>query len=83
MLLSILLPLAIVLFITVFAASALAGPVPFRSKPEHYRMRAEFRIWHEQERSFYRMFDSETKRPFSVESFPAGAEKINEIIMLS
>ena len=53
----------------------------FRSKPEHYRMRAEFRIWHEGEHSYYRMFDPETKTPFSVDSFPAGSEKINELMM--
>ncbi len=39
----------------------------FRSKPDHYRMRAEFRIWHEGEHSYYRMFDPETKTPFSVD----------------
>ncbi len=52
----------------------------FTSKPEHYRMRAEFRIWHEGEHSFYRMFDPETKTPFNVDSFPAGSEKINALM---
>ncbi|WOG29344.1 tRNA (uridine(54)-C5)-methyltransferase TrmA [Endozoicomonas sp. 8E] len=53
----------------------------FRSRPEHYRMRAEFRIWHEEERSYYRMFDPETRQPFSVDQFPAGTERINELMM--
>ena len=53
----------------------------FSSQPKHYRMRAEFRIWHEDEHSYYRMFDPETKTPFSVDSFPAGSEKINELMM--
>ncbi|KEQ18866.1 tRNA (uridine(54)-C5)-methyltransferase TrmA [Endozoicomonas numazuensis] len=53
----------------------------FRSRPEHYRMRAEFRIWHEGEHSFYRMFDSETKQPFSIDQFPAGSERINQLMM--
>lgn len=53
----------------------------FRSRPEHYRMRAEFRIWHEGEHSYYRMFDPETKTPFNVESFPAGSGRINELMM--
>lgn len=52
----------------------------FRSQPRHYRMRAEFRIWHEGEQSFYRMFDPETRQPFSVQAFPAGSERINELM---
>ncbi|OED41960.1 tRNA (uridine(54)-C5)-methyltransferase TrmA [Endozoicomonas sp. (ex Bugula neritina AB1)] len=53
----------------------------FRSRPDHYRMRAEFRVWHEEDRSYYRMFDSETKAPFEVKSFPAGSETINRLMM--
>ena len=52
----------------------------FRSQPEHYRMRAEFRIWHEGEHSFYRMFDPETRQPFSVQDFPSGSRRINELM---
>lgn len=48
----------------------------FRSSPKHYRMRAEFRVWHEKDRSYYRMFDPETKAPFEVTEFPAGSETI-------
>ena len=47
-----------------------------RSRPEHYRMRAEFRVWHEEDRSYYRMFDPETKAPFEVTEFPAASETI-------
>lgn len=39
-----------------FADSEAAGLEVFSSPPEHYRMRAEFRIWHEGERLFYAMF---------------------------
>ena len=52
----------------------------FKSRPEHYRMRAEFRIWHEGEHSYYRMFDPESRQPFSVEDFPAGSERINQLM---
>ena len=52
----------------------------FRSQPEHYRMRAEFRIWHEGEQSYYRMFDPDTQQPFSVQDFPAGSTRINELM---
>lgn len=53
----------------------------FRSRPEHYRMRAEFRIWHEGEHSYYRMFDPKTRQPFSIDQFPAGSERINQLMM--
>ena len=52
----------------------------FRSQPEHYRMRAEFRIWHEAQHSFYRMFDPESRQPFRVKEFPAGSRRINELM---
>ena len=47
-----------------------------RSSPKHYRMRAEFRVWHDKERSYYCMFDPQTKAPFEVIEFPAGSETI-------
>ena len=53
----------------------------FRSRPEHYRMRAEFRVWHEEGHSYYRMFDPETKAPFEVTEFPAGSETIARLMM--
>ena len=48
----------------------------FRSSPSHYRMRAEFRVWHDKELSYYCMFNPETKAPFQVTEFPAGSETI-------
>ena len=53
----------------------------FRSQPEHYRMRAEFRIWHDGERSSYCMFDPATKKPFEVTSFPSASLTINRLMM--
>ncbi|MFK0572018.1 tRNA (uridine(54)-C5)-methyltransferase TrmA [Endozoicomonas sp.] len=53
----------------------------FRSQPEHYRMRAEFHVWHEGDHSCYRMFDPQTKQPFEVTSFPSGSETINRLMM--
>ena len=53
----------------------------FRSRPDHYRMRAEFRVWHEEAHSYYRMFDPDTKAPFEVKSFPAGSETIARLMM--
>lgn len=53
----------------------------FRSQPEHYRMRAEFQIWHEGEHSLYRLFDPESRQPFNVQDFPAGSRRINGLMM--
>lgn len=53
----------------------------FRSKPEHYRMRAEFRFWHEGERSFFAMFRPEDRRtPVEVTHFPVATELTNELM---
>ncbi len=53
----------------------------FRSRPENYRMRAEFHVWHEGDHCYYRMFDPQTKQPFEVTSFPSGSETINRLMM--
>lgn len=53
----------------------------FESARSHFRMRAEFRVWHEGEKSFLAMFDSDDpKTPVEVPSFPMGSEKINELM---
>lgn len=53
----------------------------FRSRPDHYRMRAEFHIWHEGDRCYYRMFEPQTRQPFEVTSFPSGSGTINRLMM--
>ncbi|MFC4701716.1 tRNA (uridine(54)-C5)-methyltransferase TrmA [Glaciecola siphonariae] len=50
----------------------------FESPPQNYRMRAEFRIWHEGERSFHIMFDKESKSKYEVEYLPAACQLIND-----
>ncbi|WP_263322109.1 tRNA (uridine(54)-C5)-methyltransferase TrmA [Endozoicomonas sp. Mp262] len=52
----------------------------FSSAPKHYRMRAEFSVWHDDDRSYYRMFNPETKAPFEVTEFPAGSTRICELM---
>ncbi|MDP0588772.1 MAG: tRNA (uridine(54)-C5)-methyltransferase TrmA [Candidatus Endonucleobacter bathymodioli] len=52
----------------------------FSSEPKHYRMRAEFNIWHDGDRSYYRMFNPETREPFEVITFPSGSERINHLM---
>ena len=60
-----------------FAAFAIPEPEVFPSAPEHYRLRAEFRVWHQDDDLHYAMFDPENpKQPVMVEDFPVAAESI-------
>ena len=60
-----------------FAAFDLPEPEVFASEPLHYRLRAEFRMWHEAGRIDYAMFDpAEPKRPVTITAFPAAAPPI-------
>ena len=60
-----------------FAPFAIPEPEVFASSPAHYRLRAEFRIWHQGDDSHYAMFDPENpKQPVLVEDFPVAAESI-------
>ncbi|RQW61524.1 tRNA (uridine(54)-C5)-methyltransferase TrmA [Vibrio viridaestus] len=52
----------------------------FTSPEQHYRMRAEFRVWHEGEDLYYIMFDQETKSKYRVDQFPAASELINQVM---
>ncbi|NPA66183.1 MAG: tRNA (uridine(54)-C5)-methyltransferase TrmA, partial [Epsilonproteobacteria bacterium] len=55
--------------------------VPFRSPTSHYRARAEFRIWHEGNETFYAMTSKE-KQPFKVEDCPQVNLYIEELMPL-
>ncbi|MBV8043425.1 tRNA (uridine(54)-C5)-methyltransferase TrmA [Pluralibacter sp.] len=59
-----------------------AAPVPevFRSPVSHYRMRAEFRLWHEDDDLYHIIFDQETKQRIRVDSFPAASQLINALM---
>lgn len=52
----------------------------FRSPVSHYRMRAEFRLWHDGEDLYHIMFDQQTKSRIRVEQFPAASELINRLM---
>lgn len=56
----------------------------FASEPEHYRMRAEFRIWHEGEKISYAMFQSGQKASPSslilLENFPIAHQNIHHLM---
>lgn len=59
-----------------------AAPAPevFRSPVSHYRMRAEFRIWHDEDDLYHIMFDQQTKQRIRVNSFPAASALINALM---
>ncbi|MGL5947995.1 MAG: tRNA (uridine(54)-C5)-methyltransferase TrmA [Aeromonas sp.] len=60
-----------------FAAPALEV---FASPAEHYRMRAEFRIWHAGEDLFHCMYAPATREIIRVEQFPAASRLINQLM---
>ncbi|MBF7730970.1 tRNA (uridine(54)-C5)-methyltransferase TrmA [Pseudomonas sp. N040] len=60
-----------------------AAPEPqvFASPPEHYRLRAEFRIWREGGQMHYAMFEAGNNRtPILLEDFPIGSQQINALM---
>ncbi len=50
----------------------------FPSQPLNYRLRAEFRVWHQGDDLYYIMFNSETKEKFRVDDFPVASKLINQ-----
>jgi len=55
----------------------------YASPASHYRMRAEFKIWHEDNTAHYAMYEpGEYKRPFTITDFPVGSNLINQLMPL-
>ncbi len=52
----------------------------YPSQPQHYRMRAEFRIWHEGDDLFHIMFDQASKQRYRVDNFPTASLLINQMM---
>lgn len=50
----------------------------FTSASLNYRLRAEFRLWHQEDDLYYIMFNSETKEKFRVDDFPVASTLINK-----
>ena len=55
-------------------------PTVYKSAPLGFRMRAEFRIWHEQGQVYYGMNRPGEKRPYIIEDFPIGSPLINQLM---
>ncbi|RTE85677.1 MULTISPECIES: tRNA (uridine(54)-C5)-methyltransferase TrmA [Gammaproteobacteria] len=52
----------------------------FASPEQHYRMRAEFRVWHDGDDLYYVMFHPGTRDKYRVDQFPAAGELINSLM---
>ncbi len=55
----------------------------FESETSHFRMRAEFRVWHDtnevgENELYHIMFDQETKQRYRVDQFPIANHLINK-----
>ncbi|MBO3276795.1 tRNA (uridine(54)-C5)-methyltransferase TrmA [Pseudomonas schmalbachii] len=56
-------------------------PEVFDSPREHYRLRAEFRLWREGEARHYAMFEQGDKHtPILLDDFPIASQRINELM---
>lgn len=52
----------------------------FPSEPIHYRMRAEFRVWHDETDLYYIMFNPETREKIRKDNFLPGSKLINTLM---
>ncbi|MER2490372.1 tRNA (uridine(54)-C5)-methyltransferase TrmA [Catenovulum sediminis] len=52
------------------------------SSEQGYRLRAEFRVWHQDDDSYYIMFDPQNKEKFRVDSFIPGSKLLNDLMKL-
>lgn len=50
------------------------------SEIQHYRMRAEFRVWHDQGELYHIMFDRDTKQRYRIDQFPIASRLINRMM---
>jgi tRNA (uracil-5-)-methyltransferase len=52
----------------------------FRSEPAHYRLRAEFRIWHNGDDIYHAMFDSQSRDKVRIDHFPVACRTIADFM---
>jgi len=64
-----------------FADLKVPPAVVHASPASHFRMRAEFKIWHEGEQSHYAMYEpGEYKKPFIIDDYPMGSATIERLM---
>jgi len=54
----------------------------FASPKQNYRMRSEFRVWHDGDDLYYIMFDQTSKQKIRIENFPPASKIINDLMPL-
>jgi len=52
----------------------------YRSESQNYRLRAEFRVWHQDEDLYHIVFNSQTKEKVRVDQFPSASLLINQMM---
>lgn len=65
---------------SLLSASTSLLPTLYRSKPAHFRQRAEFRIWHNGDDIYHAMFDPITRRPVRIDFFPVACKPIADFM---
>lgn len=63
------------------SSDVLADTHVVESSPQHYRMRAEFRVWHDGDDLYHIMFDQGTKQKYRVGQLPAASKLINRAML--
>lgn len=63
-----------------FATFNLPELESFTSPTVNYRMRSEFRVWHDGDDLFYIMFDKQSKQKIRVDQFPPASALINDLM---
>ncbi|NTS78884.1 tRNA (uridine(54)-C5)-methyltransferase TrmA [Catenovulum sp. SM1970] len=63
-----------------FSSLAMPQANVVESPESGYRLRAEFRVWHQDDDSFYIMFDPQTKEKYRVDHYIPGSTLINELM---
>lgn len=66
--------------ISLFAGLSLPEPEIFQSPSTHYRFRAEFRVWHDQEDLYHIMFNPVDKSRIRIDEWLPGSQLIGEVM---
>lgn len=66
---------------TLLAPFKAPEPRVFPSVATHYRMRAEFRVWHQGPKTFHIMYDQVSKEKYEVKQLPAACTLINSAML--
>jgi tRNA (uracil-5-)-methyltransferase len=69
-------------FNTQFSSFNLPKLECFASPKQNYRMRSEFRVWHDGDDLYYIMFDKHSKQKIRVDQFPPASQLINDLMPL-